>query len=79
MAWLHHGSHSAHVCAAPLQVVLMKWNTCVVEAINKDADGAITSISAKFAPGGNFKKSVKLTWICDSVRWHGAWCAICLC
>ena len=52
----------------PCQIVLMKWNTAVVEDITKDAEGTVVAVTARYAPGGNFKKSAKLTWVCDSVR-----------
>lgn len=50
------------------QIVLMKWNTAVVESIDKDSTGKVVGVTARYAPGGNFKKSAKLTWVCDSVR-----------
>ncbi|CDK25626.1 unnamed protein product [Kuraishia capsulata CBS 1993] len=49
------------------EVTLMDWGNCIIENVNKNNSGVVTSIEAKLHLEGDFRKtSKKLTWLADT-------------
>lgn len=54
----------ASACKDNEEVTLMDWGNCIIEKINKDSNGVVTSMEGKLHLEGDFKKTEKkLTWL----------------